>query len=72
MERWWNDTDGEKPKYLENNLSHCHSVDHNFHTDWPGIELRASVVTNWRVMAERRMCEACSDAGEAGNYETFL
>jgi hypothetical protein len=38
----------------------------------PGIKLRASVVTNWLVMAEPRMCEACSEAGEAGTYETFL
>jgi len=55
MECWWNDIDRKKPKYLENNLSHCHSVDHNFHTDWPGIKLGASVVTNWQVMAEPRM-----------------
>jgi hypothetical protein len=72
MECWWNDTDREKPKYLENKLYCCHSVDHNFHTDWPGIKLGASGVTKWQVMAEPRMCEACSEAGEAGTYKTFL
>jgi len=59
MECWWNDIDREKPKYLENNLYYCHSVDHKFHTDWPVIKLGDSGVTKWQVMAEPRMCEAC-------------
>jgi len=29
MEHHWNDSDGEKPKYLERKLSHIHM-------DWPG------------------------------------
>jgi hypothetical protein len=38
MELWWNDNDSGKPKYLKKNLSHCHSVHHKSHMDWPGIE----------------------------------
>jgi hypothetical protein len=26
VEHWWNDTDKGQPKYLEGNLSQCHSV----------------------------------------------
>jgi hypothetical protein len=51
MEHWWNDNYGWKPKYLKKNLSHCHSVHHKSHMDWPGIEpgLRGEkAVTNCR------------------------
>ena len=30
IERWWNDTNRRKPKYLDKNLSQCHSEHHNF------------------------------------------
>jgi hypothetical protein len=33
MEQWWNDTDWGKPKHLEENLSHCHSVHYKSHTE---------------------------------------
>jgi len=29
-EHWWNDTNRGKPKYLDKNLSQCHSGHHNF------------------------------------------
>ena len=35
VECYWED----KSKYLEKNLSQCHSVHHKYHLDWPGIEL---------------------------------
>ena len=38
VERWWNGTDGGKPKYLEKNLSQHHFVRHKSHMDWSGIE----------------------------------
>ena len=34
-----NDTVRGSPKHLEQNLSHCHFVDHKCHMDWFGIEL---------------------------------
>jgi hypothetical protein len=38
MERRWNETDREKPKCSEKNLSQCHFVYHKSLMDWPGIE----------------------------------
>jgi len=35
---WWNDMDGENPKYWEENLFQGHLVYHKLHMDWPGIE----------------------------------
>jgi hypothetical protein len=37
-EHWWDDTDREKPKYLERNLSQRHFVHKESQTEWPGIE----------------------------------
>jgi len=37
MEYWWNDTDREKPKYSEKNLSHYHFVSNKYDMPWPGI-----------------------------------
>jgi hypothetical protein len=37
VEHWWNDTDREKLKYSEKNLSHYYF---ECHTDWPRIEIR--------------------------------
>jgi hypothetical protein len=34
----WNDIEGGKPKYSEQNLSHCHFVHQKSDTDRPGIE----------------------------------
>jgi hypothetical protein len=33
MEHWWNDTDREKPKNSEENLSMCHYVHYRPHMD---------------------------------------
>jgi len=30
MERWWNDSDKRKHKYVEKNVSQCHFVYHKF------------------------------------------
>jgi hypothetical protein len=38
MAHWWNDSYREKLKYLNENLSQCHSVHYKFHKDWLGIE----------------------------------
>jgi hypothetical protein len=38
MEYWWNDNDRGKLKYSKKNLSHCHSVHHKSHMDWPRIK----------------------------------
>jgi hypothetical protein len=32
----WNDIDRKKRTTRKENLSHCHSVHHKSHTDWPG------------------------------------
>jgi hypothetical protein len=37
-EQRWNDIDRGKPKNSGKNPSHCHSVHHKSHTDWPGCE----------------------------------
>jgi hypothetical protein len=37
MEKWWDDTCGEKRQYLEGSLSQCHFF-HKSHRDWPEIE----------------------------------
>jgi len=34
-----NDPDRGKPKYWEENLSHCHFVRPKTHMDWPWIEI---------------------------------
>ena len=41
MEHQWNDSDGEKPKYLERNLPHCHFFHHTF--------TQADLVTGWQL-----------------------
>ena len=38
VEHGWNDTDRRKRKQPEKNLSHCHSVHHKAHADWPWNE----------------------------------
>jgi hypothetical protein len=38
MEEQWNDTDMEKPKNSEKNLSQCHFVYHKSHMDCPRHE----------------------------------
>ena len=38
MKHWWNNSDRGKPKYLEENLSQCQSLDHKSHTNSPGTE----------------------------------
>jgi len=47
-EYWWNDSDGRKPKYSEEHLSRCHSVDHKFHKD--GSEIQSGRrLTAWDI-----------------------
>jgi hypothetical protein len=41
MEHQWNESDGEKPKYLERKLSQCPFF-HHIHMDWPGDWLAAN------------------------------
>lgn len=38
VERWWKDTEGEKPTYCEKILSQWHLVHRKSHTDWHRIE----------------------------------
>jgi len=38
MVHWWNDPDGEKPKYSEKNLSQCYFIHYKYHMDWLGVE----------------------------------
>jgi hypothetical protein len=38
VENWWNDTDRERQKYWERNLTQCHFVQNKPDIDWPGIE----------------------------------
>jgi hypothetical protein len=38
VEKRWNDPDMGRLKYLEENLSQCHSVHQKSHMDWPRIE----------------------------------
>jgi len=38
LEAWWNHTNKGKPKNLKKNLSQCHFVNHESHTDWCGHE----------------------------------
>ena len=49
-EHWWNDTNRGKPKYLDKNLSHCHSEHHNF-TRTDVEQIRASVAKGRRLIA---------------------
>jgi hypothetical protein len=37
MAYWWNDTAWEKPKYSDNNMSHCHLAHQN--PTWIGLGL---------------------------------
>jgi hypothetical protein len=39
MENPWNDTDREKSKYAEKNMSQCHFFHHKSHMDKPGPPL---------------------------------
>ena len=44
-DRWWNDTDKGKPKYVETqtkNLSQCPRFHNKSHKEWPGIEHRTA------------------------------
>jgi hypothetical protein len=41
MEHQWNDTDMVRPKYLEKNVSRCHSVHLKSHADWCETEPEA-------------------------------
>jgi hypothetical protein len=43
MEHWLNDSDKGKSKYSEKNLSQCHFLHQQSHTDWPGVEVRVKV-----------------------------
>jgi hypothetical protein len=36
MEQRWDDTDREKPQYIEENLLLLYAVHHKSHADWPG------------------------------------
>jgi hypothetical protein len=40
MEHWWNGTDTDKLKYLQQYLSHYHFIRHKFDMVWPGIECK--------------------------------
>ena len=44
VERWWNDTDVGKHRYLEKTLSHCHCV-HKYHLSGLGL--------NWGLGGDR-------------------
>ena len=37
-DHWWNDTDREKPKYSEKNLSQFHFLHYKSHIDYPVCE----------------------------------
>jgi len=51
MEYWWNDTDKEKPKHSEKNLSHCHFLSPTNMT-CPGLGLApSSAVTGQQLTA---------------------
>ena len=41
MEQWWNDTEREKSKYLERNLSHCYVTIQN--PTWTALGLNPGV-----------------------------
>jgi len=38
MENWWNDTDKDKLKYLEEKMSQCHFIHPKLHTEWSRFE----------------------------------
>jgi hypothetical protein len=40
VQHWWNDTGGEKLKYMETNLTQCYFDHHRPLMDWLGIEPR--------------------------------
>lgn len=41
MENWWNDTDKDKLKYLEEKMSQCPFIDPKLHIECSGFEPRS-------------------------------
>jgi len=41
MENWWNDTDKDKLKYLEEKMSQCHSIHSKLQIEWSRFEPRS-------------------------------
>ena len=44
MEHRWNNSNKQKPKYTEKNLSQCHFFSHKYNMDWPLLKDRVEQI----------------------------
>jgi hypothetical protein len=51
--RWWNDRDVGKSRYLEKDLSHIHVTHYKSHMDWAQYRTWASAVSGRQVISHR-------------------
>jgi hypothetical protein len=71
IEHWWNDTDRRKPKFSEQNLSHCHFVQHKSNMDSPRNWSVGRRITAW-VVVRYVLCPRVSSSLRVPHREHIL